>query len=65
MELRRVGVKFSASSVNPHVTMLYDRKRPPARVVDAISWLVTDFALVHSQVGEGRYDILKRWTLDA
>ncbi|GGP23167.1 2'-5' RNA ligase family protein [Silvimonas iriomotensis] len=63
MELRRVGVKFSASSVNPHVTMLYDRKRPPPCGVDPVSWLVTDFALVHSHVGESRYDILQRWTL--
>lgn len=62
-ELRKVGIKFSPSSVNPHVTMLYDRKRPPAREVEAISWLVNDFALVHSHVGESRYDIIKRWTL--
>ncbi len=63
MELRKVGVKFSPASVNPHVTMLYDRKRPPARGVEAISWLATDFALVHSHVGESRYDIVKHWRL--
>lgn len=62
MQLRKMGIRFR-SSYNPHVTMLYDRVRPPPHEIAPISWSVGEFALVHSHVGQSRYTVLKRWPL--
>lgn len=62
MQLRTMGVRFR-SSYNPHVTMLYDRIRPPVHEITPISWTVGEFVLVHSHVGQSRYTVLERWPL--
>jgi 2'-5' RNA ligase len=54
----RAGWRFS-----PHLTLLYRHGRPFSRWIDAVSWTVTDFVLIHSLVGLTRHEDLGRWRL--
>ena len=49
----------------PHLTLLYDRRMVPEYPILPIRWRVRDFVLVRSFVGQGRYEILGRWPLEA
>lgn len=51
-----------AAGFKPHVTMSYGAERSPMRVAP-VSWIVRDFALVHSLVGRTEYRVLQRWRL--
>lgn len=51
------------SSFNPHVTLLYDKCIIHEESVDPVSWVVNEFRLVCSYVGETRYDFLGRGKL--
>lgn len=68
-ELRRAledaGVPCRAHErFSPHVTVLREvRGRVAETPVDAVSWPVEDFVLVHSH--DGRYDVIDRWPLAA
>lgn len=51
-------------SFTPHVTLAYSHGTMLEQAeVEAVAWPVTDFALVHSVVGQGNYRILGRWRL--
>lgn len=57
---------FLTKSIEPHVTLLRDRVGVPKireRTIDPISWTVRGFALVHSFIQEGRYEVPHRWQL--
>ncbi|MET3577893.1 2'-5' RNA ligase [Mesorhizobium robiniae] len=57
---------FVANSFEPHVTLLRDRTRiakPGERVIEPIRWTVRDFMLIHSFLGQGRYQLYGRWQL--
>ena len=47
----------------PHLTLLYGDRSIPEQAVEAISWTVREFVLVHSLLGQGRYVRLSRWPL--
>jgi 2'-5' RNA ligase len=47
----------------PHVTMLYDDVAVPQHDVPPVSWLATDFVLVHSLIGQTKHIHLGRWPL--
>jgi 2'-5' RNA ligase len=47
----------------PHVTMLYDDAVVPQHEVPPVSWLATDFVLVHSLIGQTKHIHLGRWPL--
>jgi 2'-5' RNA ligase len=51
------------SPLNPHVTLLYDEKNVAEERVNPIRWTVDELVLVHSYVGEGRYEMLGKWGL--
>ena len=55
---QRPGWRF-----NPHVTLGYRKGEPFTEQILPISWIVTDFVLIHSHVGRTRHDILARWPL--
>ena len=59
------GVRKNAGAkYEPHVTLLYDdRKIEEHPINPPIKWIVRDFALVQSLVGQTRYIILGRWPL--
>lgn len=62
MALRSYGMPC-VSSFNPHVTLLYDDRTVHEEVVEPVSWIVNDFALVCRLIGKPGYRILKRWKL--
>lgn len=57
---------FVGNSFEPHVTLLRDKARVPSvreRPIDPIGWTVRDFVLIHSVLGQGRYEVVERWQL--
>lgn len=62
--LRRHGaLRGGAGSFVPHLTLLYDDRRVPQQAIEPLQWRATGFALVHSLLGQTRYQILGRWPL--
>jgi len=62
--LARAGIVHGAPpELNPHLTLLRDRRESPARFIAPVSWTVCEFVLVDSLYGQGRHDILGRWLL--
>lgn len=62
--LLRAGVRtLSREAFNPHVTLTYGDRQLPDRIIDPVSWRVTDFLLIHSEVGRSTYHTLGRWSL--
>ena len=49
--------------VSPHVTLVWDRVVVPEHPIEPVTLPVQEIALVHSHVGQSRYDILGRWPL--
>jgi RNA 2',3'-cyclic 3'-phosphodiesterase len=60
--LREIGCPVE-KSFTPHMTLLYDRQIVPERRVNPVRWRVNEFVLIHSFVGESRYEILGSWRL--
>lgn len=57
---------FAANSFEPHITLLRDRGRVAKlgeRAIDPIGWTVRSFVLIHSFLGQGRYQLHGRWQL--
>ncbi|RKE36279.1 2'-5' RNA ligase [Paraburkholderia sp. BL23I1N1] len=67
--LQDAGFGDRAGSSNtmytPHVTLAYGMPWVATRPVEAVSWNVREFALVHSLLGRTRHVVLARWTLAA
>lgn len=53
------------TSYTPHVTLAYGMPWIATRPVEAVSWNVREFALVHSLLGRTRHVVLARWPLAA
>ena len=47
----------------PHLTLLRDRMNAPEEFIEPVSWRVHEFVLLDSVHGEGRHEVLGRWTL--
>jgi len=58
----RVG-RPVASQFTPHVTLLYDDIQVEELAVEPIRWIVREFILVHSLLGQTRHVPLARWSL--
>lgn len=52
-----------ADAFVPHLTLLYTPVAVPEHRVPPVEWKVERFALVHSFVGQSRYEILESWPL--
>jgi RNA 2',3'-cyclic 3'-phosphodiesterase len=53
----------SRGRFKPHVTLLYDHGFVSEHEVDPISWMVSEFTLMHSNIGKSRYDKIESWPL--
>jgi 2'-5' RNA ligase len=53
-------VDFGAT---PHMTLAYGSDEVSEALVDPIRWVVQDFVLVHSLIGQGEHRHLGRWPL--
>lgn len=47
----------------PHLTLSYNRQFLPTRTIEPITFVVNEFALVHSRLWLTEYRILRRWPL--
>ncbi len=54
-----LGARQSA----PHLTLLYDARRIDEQPIDPIGWIVREFVLVHSLLGQTSYIPLGKWPL--
>jgi 2'-5' RNA ligase len=64
MKQAGLGADISASGFNPHITLLWDHKLLHRGWIDLpITWVVSEFALVHSYHGQGRHDYITTWPL--
>lgn len=55
--------KWARPAFTPHVTLLYDGRSVSEHPVEPITWMVREFVLVHSLLGQTRHIVLDRWTL--
>jgi 2'-5' RNA ligase len=62
--LMRAGIPFEQGRrFTPHVTLLYGGQPMPEKEIEPISWLVEDFALIDSFIGETKHVEVGRWPL--
>ena len=62
--MKRAGLKARGPKrLTPHMTLLYANQKIVAAPVDPVEWIVRDFVLIHSLVGESRYVRLGQWRL--
>lgn len=57
------GASAAPPPIWPHMTLARSREEAPQRFISPIGWLVREFVLIRSRFGEGRHDVLGRWTL--
>jgi 2'-5' RNA ligase len=60
--MRQNGLKPS-SHFAPHMTLLYGTQAIPLQAIEPIRTEVDQFALIHSELGHARYNIVDRWPL--
>jgi 2'-5' RNA ligase len=64
--LKKTGLGRKVTrSFTPHVTLLYDQQNVVEQAVETIGWTVSEFALVHSLIGQTKHVVLARWPLRA
>jgi len=62
--MRYQGVKPAGpTGFTAHLTLLYDEGAIAEERVGPIGWTAREFVLVHSLIGQSRYEILGRWPL--
>jgi len=49
----------------PHMTLTYDRQRMKPFAVPPVTWRISAFVLIHSQLGKTNHIHLGRWALSA
>jgi RNA 2',3'-cyclic 3'-phosphodiesterase len=49
----------------PHVTLFYDTRHIPKSAIAPITWQATHFTLIHSHLGQSRYETLMTWPLNS
>lgn len=62
--MRRIGLK-AVDHFRPHVTFLYSKDMVAQQPIEPIRFVAKDFALIHSEVGLSKYNVIERWSLDA
>ncbi|SFC85386.1 2'-5' RNA ligase family protein [Collimonas sp. OK412] len=63
--LEKAGFGKANPHYTPHVTLLYDNRLVPAKVIETIGWTAHEFVLVHSLLGQTRHIQLARWALSS
>jgi len=61
--LRRIGLRAS-EHFRPHVTFLYGPDAVAKQAIEPIRFVVKEFALIHSEVGLSKYNVIDRWPLN-
>ena len=63
--VKAAGVILPAYRFTPHITLDYEATIRGAEAIEPISWLVEEFLLIESVVGERRHIAHARWPLTA
>ena len=64
VQLEARGFALEPRPFAPHVTLVRKVERPMRDAVLApVAWRVTDFGLVRSNLGTGKYETVRRWPL--
>ena len=58
------GLEVRNTDYKPHLTLQYGNRLVGPLNISPVSWLVRDFALVLSHLGQTRYEILRQWNLE-
>jgi 2'-5' RNA ligase len=61
--LGEAGLRVSSARFTPHVTLLYGERRLGQYPIEPISWIVSEFVLIHSWLGRTHYDVIGCWPL--
>lgn len=61
-ELRKYGFRVP-ETFRPHLTLSYNRQFLPTRAIDPITFVASEFVLVHSRLWLKEHRILQRWPL--
>lgn len=61
--LQASGLAVPRANFNPHVTLLYTEDEMRSWAFDPVCWPVLEFQLIHSNIGQSRYDVIDRWVL--
>jgi 2'-5' RNA ligase len=61
--LQKGGLGRVKPQYTPHLTLLYDECGIKKHAIEPIGWTVSEFVLVHSLLGQGQYNVLRRWRL--
>lgn len=57
--------RWARSTFTPHLTLLYGDRAIAEQPIEAVGWTVYEFVLVHSVLGQSRYNRLGRWRLQS
>jgi len=57
------AVRSAAPPFEPHLTLLRKERDVPPEFIAPVRWWVREFVLLDSIHGEGRHEVLGRWTL--
>jgi len=60
--MTKVGLE-AAAEFNPHMTLSYGPQPVPIQAIEPVSFVVKDFALIHSRPGLTQYEVIDRWPL--
>jgi 2'-5' RNA ligase len=56
-------VRPAQAAFEPHLTLLRKQRDAPPEFIPPLRWWVREFLLIDSVHGEGRHEVLGRWTL--
>ena len=62
-EIEKRGLGRVKPQYTPHVTLLYDERGVETHTIEPVRWIVREFVLMHSLLGQSRYVPLGRWRL--
>lgn len=62
--MERNGLKATAD-FTPHMTLFYGRQKVPFQPIEPVRFVVNAFALVHSELGLSRYNLISRRLLQS
>lgn len=60
--MRKIGLKTHEHFV-PHMTLAYSPEWIPAQAIEPISFVVSEFCLIHSRLWLTQYNVIDRWPL--
>jgi 2'-5' RNA ligase len=64
--MKQVGlVHWGNPRFTPHMTLLYESRAVMEQAIEPVRLTVRDFVLVHSFIGQSRYEEVARWRLGA